>query len=105
MVLTKVGTPLEWTELPDRQPGPGQIRVKVSACGVCRTDLHVIDGELPDPLVPIIPGHEIIGRIDALGAGVIGLIPCLANRDPWYQSLGFARRRRPTRRAYQTPEA
>jgi len=70
MVLGKIGAPLAWTELPDRQPGPGQIRVKVSACGVCRTDLHVVDGELPAPRVPIIPGHEIVGRIDAIGAGV-----------------------------------
>jgi alcohol dehydrogenase, propanol-preferring len=73
MVLNKIGTPLEWTELPDRQPGAGEIRVKVSACGVCRTDLHVVDGDLPDPKFPIIPGHEIVGRIDALGAGVQGL--------------------------------
>ena len=73
MVLNKIGAPLEWTELPDRQPGAGEIRVKVAACGVCRTDLHVVDGELPDPQVPIIPGHEIVGRIDALGAGVEGL--------------------------------
>jgi propanol-preferring alcohol dehydrogenase len=73
MVLKKLRAPLEWTELPDRQPGPGEIRVKVSACGVCRTDLHVVDGELPDPQVPIIPGHEIVGRIDLLGAGVTGL--------------------------------
>jgi len=73
MVLKKIGTPLEWTELPDPQPGPGEIRVQVAACGVCRTDLHVVDGELPDPRVPIIPGHEIVGRIDALGAGVAGL--------------------------------
>ena len=73
MVLKKIGNALEWTELPDRQPGPGQIRVKVAACGVCRTDLHVVDGELPDPMVPIIPGHEIVGRIDAVGAGVGGL--------------------------------
>ena len=73
MVLNQLGTPLEWMELPDRQPGPGQIRVSVAACGVCRTDLHVIDGELPDPKVPIIPGHEIVGRIDALGSGVAGL--------------------------------
>jgi alcohol dehydrogenase, propanol-preferring len=70
MVLNKLRTPLKWTELPDRQPGPGQIRVKVTACGVCRTDLHVVDGELADPLVPIIPGHEIVGRIDAIGPGV-----------------------------------
>ena len=73
MVLKNVGAPLEWTELPDRQPGPGEIRVKVGACGVCRTDLHVVYGELPDPKVPIIPGHEIVGRIEALGPGVAGL--------------------------------
>jgi propanol-preferring alcohol dehydrogenase len=73
MVLKKLGTPLEWTELPDRNPGPGEIRLKVLACGVCRTDLHVVNGELPDPVVPIIPGHEIVGRIDAIGAGVVDL--------------------------------
>ena len=73
MVLNKLRAPLEWTELPDRQPGPGEIRVKVSACGVCRTDLHVVDGELPHPNLPIIPGHEIVGRIDAIGPGVEGL--------------------------------
>ena len=73
MVLNRLMTPLEWTELPDRLPGPGEIRVKVAACGVCRTDLHVVDGELPDPKVPIIPGHEIVGRIELLGAGVTGL--------------------------------
>src|ERR1700689_938655 len=70
MVLEKLKTPLVWTELADRSPGPGEIRVNVAACGVCRTDLHVVDGELPDPRVPIIPGHKIVGRIDALGAGV-----------------------------------
>ena len=64
MVLKKIGTALEWTELADPQPGPGEIRVTVAACGVCRTDLHVVDGELPNPKVPIIPGHEIVGRID-----------------------------------------
>jgi propanol-preferring alcohol dehydrogenase len=73
MVLKKLGTPLEWTELADRQPGPGELRVKVAACGVCRTDLHVVDGELPLPKVPIIPGHEIVGRIEAMGACVAGL--------------------------------
>ena len=88
MVLNKPKTPLEWTELPDRQPGAGQVRVKVLACGVCRTDLHVFDGELPDPKSPIIPGHEIVGRIDAIGADVTGLamgervgIPWLGHTD------------------------
>jgi propanol-preferring alcohol dehydrogenase len=70
MVLKKIGAALEWTELADPQPGSGEIRVKISACGVCRTDLHVVDGELPDPKVPIIPGHEIVGRIDSIGTGV-----------------------------------
>ena len=83
MVLNKLGTPLEWTELPDRQPGPGEIRVKVAACGVCRTDLHVVDGELPDPQLPIIPGHEIVGRIDAIGAGVEGLTMGERVGIPW----------------------
>ena len=73
MILNTVGAPLEWTQLPDPQPAPGEIRVVVSACGVCRTDLHVVDGELPGPQVPIIPGHEIVGRIDAIGAGVTGV--------------------------------
>jgi propanol-preferring alcohol dehydrogenase len=73
MVLETLKTKLVWTELPDRQPGPGEIRVTVAACGVCRTDLHVVDGELADPQVPIIPGHEIVGRVDARGPGVDGL--------------------------------
>jgi alcohol dehydrogenase, propanol-preferring len=73
MVLKKLRAPLVLTELPDRQPGPGQVRIRVAACGVCRTDLHVVDGELPNPKVPIIPGHEIVGRIDAIGAKVEAL--------------------------------
>ena len=73
MVLKKLRTSLEWTDLPDRQPGPGEIRLNVATCGVCRIDLHVVDGELPTSKVPIIPGHEIVGRIDAIGAGVEGL--------------------------------
>lgn len=73
MILNRLKTPLVWTTLPDREPAPGQIRVKVTACGVCRTDLHVVDGELPGPQLPIIPGHEIVGRIDAIGSGVVGL--------------------------------
>jgi alcohol dehydrogenase, propanol-preferring len=67
MRLIRTGEPLVLTELPDPEPGPGQVRVRVSACGVCRTDLHVVDGELPNPKLPIIPGHEIVGRIDQVG--------------------------------------
>ncbi|TLU74707.1 zinc-dependent alcohol dehydrogenase family protein [Lichenicoccus roseus] len=73
MVLNELRTPLVWTELPDRLPGSGEIKLSIAACGVCRTDLHVVDGELPSPLVPIIPGHEIVGRIEAIGADVTGL--------------------------------
>jgi len=73
MVITARGSPLQWTELPDRTPGPGQVRVRITACGVCRTDLHVLDGDLATPVYPVIPGHEIVGRIDAIGPGVAGL--------------------------------
>ena len=65
MVLKKVGAELEWTELADRQPGPGEIRVKMSACGVCRTDLHVVDGELsnsPRPQALIRRHHDPLSR-------------------------------------------
>ncbi|MGO9634948.1 MAG: zinc-dependent alcohol dehydrogenase family protein [Steroidobacteraceae bacterium] len=86
MVLNQYKTPLEWTELADRVPKKGQIRVKVLACGVCRTDLHVVDGELPEPHLPIIPGHEIVGRIDAIGPEVRGLEPGARVGIPW---LGY----------------
>ena len=72
MVLNRPGEPLAWTERPDPLPGPGEIRVQVLACGVCRTDLHVADGELPNPRTPIVPGHEIVGRIDAVGPRLDG---------------------------------
>jgi propanol-preferring alcohol dehydrogenase len=70
MVLKRARSALEWTEIADRKPLSGQIRLRVTACGVCRTDLHVIDGELADPKLPLIPGHEIVGRIEAIGDGV-----------------------------------
>lgn len=69
MVLEKPGDALRLAHVPLRDPGPGEIRIKVSACAVCRTDLHVVDGELPDPKLPIVPGHEIVGRVDAVGHG------------------------------------
>jgi alcohol dehydrogenase, propanol-preferring len=72
MVLQRPCEPLEMRELPLREPGPGEILIRVVACGVCRTDLHVVDGELPNPKLPLIPGHEIVGRVEALGAGVTG---------------------------------
>ncbi len=83
MVLNRLRHPLEWRELADRVPASNEIRVRVGACGVCRTDLHVVDGELADPRVPIIPGHEIVGRVDAMGPGVEGLVIGQRVGIPW----------------------
>ncbi len=73
MVLTRPGAPLVLQEAADPIPGAGEVRVKVSACGVCRTDLHVVDGELPGIKYPITPGHEVVGRVDAMGPDVANL--------------------------------
>ncbi|HEU0198591.1 MAG TPA: zinc-dependent alcohol dehydrogenase family protein [Nevskiaceae bacterium] len=72
MVLEQVGQPLVPRALPSPQPRRGEVRVQIEACGVCRTDLHVVDGELPAVRPPVIPGHEIVGRVEALGPGVAG---------------------------------
>ena len=73
MVLRAVGKPLELEERPDPLPGAGQIAIAVEACAVCRTDLHVIDGELPGPILPLVPGHEIVGKVAAVGAAIKNL--------------------------------
>jgi propanol-preferring alcohol dehydrogenase len=87
MVLDAPRTPLRLVCREVPQPGPGQVRVRVSACAVCRTDLHVVDGDLPPQRPEIVPGHEIVGRVDALGDGVDGI--ALGDRVgiPW---LGHA---------------
>ena len=72
MVLDKARTPLVLRERPVPPPGRGELLVTIAACGVCRTDLHVVDGDLTEPKLPIVPGHEIVGRVAALGAGVAG---------------------------------
>ena len=61
MVIERPGEPLVLEEVPVPEPGPGQLRLRVQACGVCRTDLHVVDGELPEPKLPLVPGHQIVG--------------------------------------------
>jgi propanol-preferring alcohol dehydrogenase len=86
MVLTAPGAALQLQERPDPAPGPGDVRIKISACGVCRTDLHVVDGELPQIVYPIIPGHEVIGHVEALGAGVTALTIGERVGVPW---LGY----------------
>ncbi|MCR4412692.1 MAG: zinc-dependent alcohol dehydrogenase family protein [Thermoguttaceae bacterium] len=62
-------SPLAFAEVPSPEPGPGEVRIAVSCCAICRTDLHVIEGDLPQPNLPLVPGHQIVGRVDALGPG------------------------------------
>ncbi|MEP9354315.1 zinc-dependent alcohol dehydrogenase family protein [Xanthobacter sp. KR7-65] len=73
MVLRRAGDPLVPETRPDPEPGPGEVVIAVTACGVCRTDLHLVDGELPQAVRPVVPGHEIVGRVAKLGAGVAHL--------------------------------
>jgi len=83
MVLERPGEALKLVERPDPLPSDGEVRVRVSACGVCRTDLHVVDGELPNPKLPIVPGHEIVGRIDVVGRNVGRLTVGMRVGIPW----------------------
>src|SRR5262245_55384527 len=83
MELDRPGAPLVARERPVPRPGPGEILVEVAACGVCRTDLHVVDGELPNPKRPIVPGHEIVGRVAAAGDGVAGFATGERVGVPW----------------------
>jgi propanol-preferring alcohol dehydrogenase len=83
MVLEQPNAPLVLRERPVPAPRPGEVLVEVSACGVCRTDLHVVDNELPDIRCPIVPGHEIVGRVAALGEGVAGFRPGARVGVPW----------------------
>jgi alcohol dehydrogenase, propanol-preferring len=83
MVLERLQTPLVMQERPRPHPSAGEILIEVLACGVCRTDLHVVDGELPNPKLPIIPGHEIVGRISVIGAGVTGFAVGQRVGVPW----------------------
>jgi propanol-preferring alcohol dehydrogenase len=83
MLLEKAGRGLKEADVPVPVPEPGQVRVKVQTCGVCRTDLHVVDGELPNPKLPLILGHQIVGTVESLGEGVTS--PALGERVgiPW----------------------
>ena len=83
MVLNAAGQPLKFEERPDPHPGPGQVLIRIAACGVCRTDLHLVDGELPDPALPIVPGHEIVGTVAELGEGVDRFRPGDRVGGPW----------------------
>jgi propanol-preferring alcohol dehydrogenase len=83
MVLDRVGEPLRLMELPRPEPESGQVQIRVEACGVCRTDLHVFAGELPNPRLPLILGHEIVGVVTVVGAGVVGIEPGQRVGVPW----------------------
>ena len=88
MVLEAPRSPLKLTELPIPEPSARQLRLRVLACGVCRTDLHILDGELTEPKLPLVPGHEIVGRVEAIGSEVEGFaigdrvgVPWLGSTD------------------------
>lgn len=83
MLFEGVGKPLREAELPVPEPGPGQVRLRVQACAVCRTDLHILEGDLREPKLPLILGHEIVGRVDSLGPGVQGVFQGQRLGVPW----------------------
>src|SRR5207253_2139090 len=86
MVLERPRTPLVMRERSAPEPASGEILIEVAACGVCRTDLHVVDGELPDPKLPVVPGHEIVGRVAAIGTQVAGFAIGERVGVPWLGS-------------------
>ena len=83
MVLERQRDPLRPAELPDPRPGPGQVLLSVSACGVCRTDLHIVDGELSEPKLPLVPGHQIVGTVVGGGEGAERFAPGDRVGVPW----------------------
>src|SRR5262252_4693749 len=97
MVLEKSREPLRYIERSDPRPGEGEVRIRVAACGVCRTDLHVVDGELPHPKLPLVPGHQVVGRTAdgrRLGVPWLGSTDgtcryCLSGRENLCESAQF----------------
>jgi propanol-preferring alcohol dehydrogenase len=83
MVLEQKNGPLLPRDLPAPRAGPGELLLKVKACGICRTDLHVLDGELPEPTLPLVPGHQIVAVVDEIGAGVSGFTRGQRVGVPW----------------------
>jgi propanol-preferring alcohol dehydrogenase len=83
MVMTAPKRPLVARELPTPEPGPAQVRLRVTACGLCRTDLHILDGELPARRLPLVPGHQIVGVVDAVGVGASRFEPGQRVGVPW----------------------
>ncbi|MFP4416367.1 MAG: zinc-dependent alcohol dehydrogenase family protein [Fibrobacterota bacterium] len=82
-LLLKPREPLQFIDMPKPEPSPGEVLVRVHTCGVCRTDLHIVDGELSGPTLPLVPGHQIVGTIESLGANVKGFAPGQRIGIPW----------------------
>ena len=83
MVFERPGYPPQLRNVARPDPGPGEVQLAVAACGICRTDLYVVDGDLTEPRLPLIPGHQIVGRVTALGDGVTGIEPGQRMGVPW----------------------
>ena len=83
MIFDGAGSRLRLADVPVPEPGPGQLRLRVRACGACRTDLHIVDGELAEPKLPLVPGHQIVGEVEALGSGVDGFAAGEMVGVPW----------------------
>jgi len=83
MTLAAARSPLRADDLPEPVPGPDQVLIRVHACAVCRTDLHIVDGELPDPKLPLIPGHQIVGTVVTVGSAVTRFAPGDRVGVPW----------------------
>jgi len=83
MVLHSPGAPLRAARVPEPEPGPEEVMIRIRACAVCRTDLHVVDGELPDPKLPLIPGHQIVGTVEEIGERVERFAPGDRVGVPW----------------------
>src|SRR4051794_15913043 len=83
MVLDRQRAPLQLRELPEPRPGPGEVLLSVHACGVCRTDLHIVDGDLSEPKLPLVPGHQIVGEVVAAGEGAERYRPGTRIGVPW----------------------
>jgi propanol-preferring alcohol dehydrogenase len=83
MILEAQRQPLRPVDIPEPTPGPGQLLIEVNACGVCRTDLHIVDGDLTHPKLPLVPGHQIVGTVAALGPGAEGFEPGDRVGVPW----------------------
>src|SRR3982074_1154295 len=98
MIYSGAGQPLRAAELTKPEPGPAQGRLTVQACAICRTDLHIVDGELPDPKVPLVLGHQIVGLVSGVGKDASRFSAGERVRVPWLGRAAGTRHLCPARR-------